>query len=77
MKRIFNKNRRGLLSVKTFQYFAEFHHIVFRTNLYIPKLASFFIMNLAKNGDFSEDDCKRMSFENCLKLFPDFEIYYK
>ena len=50
--------------------------IVFGTDLCISKLAPIITKNLDKNGDFSEEEYNKMSYSNCLQLFPNFEKFY-
>lgn len=66
----------GTNAVKSLQEFAGPEHIVFGTDLCISKLAPIITKNLAKDGDFSEEDYAKMSYENCLKLFPNLEKFY-
>jgi 6-methylsalicylate decarboxylase len=32
--------------------------------------------NLKKDGNFSDEDYNKMSYQNCLNLFPEFEKLY-
>jgi predicted TIM-barrel fold metal-dependent hydrolase len=69
-------NVSGEYQVKTLQAFAGPDHIVFGTDLCIAKLAPIWVKNLAKDGDFSEEEYHKVSYRNCLKLFPNFIKYY-
>ena len=69
-------NVSGDYALKALQSFAGPDHIVFGTDLCISKLASIITKNLSKDGDFSEEEYNKMSYSNCLKLFPDLEKYY-
>lgn len=60
----------GSNAVKTLQEFAGPEHILFGTDLCISKLAPIITKNLEKDGDFSEEEYNKMSYGNCLKLFP-------
>lgn len=66
----------GDYAVKTLQAFAGPDNIVFGTDLCISKLASIVTKNLEKDGNFSEEEYRKMSYGNCLKLFPAFHKYY-
>ena len=66
----------GEWAVKTLQAFAGPGHIVFGTDFCIDKLAPIITKNLAKDGDFNDDAYNKMSYQNCLKLFPEFKKYY-
>ena len=61
----------GDYAVKTLQSFAGTENIVFGTDLCISKLASIVTKNLAKDGNFSDEEYEKMSFKNCLRLFPE------
>jgi len=50
--------------------------IVFGTDLCISKLASIITKNLGKDGDFTDVKYEKMSYQNCLKLFPKLEKFY-
>ncbi len=66
----------GEYQVKTLQSFAGPDHIVFGTDLCIAKLAPIYVKNLAKDGDFTEEEYDKMSYGNCLELFPSLKKYY-
>ncbi len=66
----------GSYAVKTLQSFAGPDHIVYGTDLCIAKLAPIVSKNLEKDGDFTEDEYRKMSFGNGLKLFPDMKKYF-
>lgn len=66
----------GEYGVKTLQLFAGSEHIVFGTDLCISKLAPIITKNLNKNGDFTDEEYRQMSYENSLKLFPQLEKFY-
>ncbi len=66
----------GEWAVKTLQAFAGPEHLVFGTDLCIDKVASIVTKNLEKDGDFNDEEYSKMSFQNCLKLFPELEKYY-
>ena len=66
----------GEYAVKTLQAFAGPEHIVFGTDLCIDKVAPIVTKNLEKDGDFSEDEYNKMSYGNCLNLFPSLRKYY-
>ena len=69
-------NVSGEYAVKTLQQFAGPEQIVFGSDLCISNLASIITKNLAKNGNFSEEEYNKMSYQNCLKLFPELKKYY-
>lgn len=69
-------NVSGEYAVKALRSFAGPDHILFGTDLCVSKLATIITKNLAKNGDFSEDEYNKMSYGNSLKLFPSLEKYY-
>ena len=69
-------NVSGEYAVKALQQFAGPEHIVFGTDLCISKVASIITKNLEKDGDFSDEDYNKMAYQNCLKLFPEFEKLY-
>ena len=69
-------NVSGDYAVKTLQAFAGPDHIVFGTDLCISKLAPIITKNLAKDGEFTEEEYNKMSYGNCLRLFPKFERLY-
>ena len=69
-------NVSGEYQVKTLQAFAGPDHILFGTDLCIAKLAPIWVKNLAKDGNFSEEEYIKVSHRNCLKLFPNFSKYY-
>jgi len=66
----------GDYAVKTLQAFAGPDNIVFGSDLCINKLAAIATKNLRKDGDFTEEEYNKMSYGNCLNLFPEFEKYY-
>jgi predicted TIM-barrel fold metal-dependent hydrolase len=66
----------GKYQVKTLQSFAGPDHIVFGTDLCIAKLAPVWVKNLYKDGDFTEEEYEKMSYGNCLELFPSLKKYY-
>ena len=69
-------NVSGEYAVKTLQSFAGPDNIVFGTDLCISKLAPIITKNLAKDGNFSEEEYNKMSYGNCLNLFPSFRALY-
>jgi 6-methylsalicylate decarboxylase len=69
-------NVSGEYQVKTLQAFAGPDHIVFGTDLCIARLAPIWVKNLANDGNFSEEEYIKVSYGNCLKLFPNFSKYY-
>ena len=69
-------NVSGEYAVKTLQSFAGPDHMVFGSDLCISKLSAIVTKNLAKDGEFSEEDYDKMSYGNCLELFPDLKQYY-
>jgi len=69
-------NVSGDYALKTLQSFAGPDQIVFGTDLCISKLVPIITKNLKKDGDFTEEEYQKMSFENSLELFPDLHKYY-
>lgn len=69
-------NVTGEYQVKTLQSFAGPDHIVFGTDLCIAKLAPIWVKNLAKDGEFTEEEFNKVSYGNCLELFPDLQKFY-
>ena len=69
-------NVTGSYQVKTLQEFAGADNIVFGTDLNISKLSPIITKNLEKDGDFTDEEYDKMSFGNCLNLFPSFSQYY-
>lgn len=66
----------GDYAVKTLQAFAGPDNIVFGSDLCINKLATIATKNLRKDGDFTEEEYNKMSYGNCLDLFPSLKKYY-
>ncbi|MEJ2543916.1 MAG: amidohydrolase family protein [Calditrichaceae bacterium] len=66
----------GDYAVKTLQAFAGPDNIVFGSDLCINKLAAIATKNLRKDGDFTEEEYNKMSYGNCLDLFPSLKKYY-
>jgi predicted TIM-barrel fold metal-dependent hydrolase len=66
----------GDYAVKTLQAFAGPDNIVFGTDLCISKLAGITTKNLKKDGDFTDEEYDKMSYRNCLKLFPGLKKFY-
>ncbi|MFC2101940.1 amidohydrolase family protein [Bacteroidota bacterium] len=69
-------NVSGDYMVKTLQAFAGPDHIVFGSDLSISKLAPIITKNLAKDGNFTDEEYNKMSYSNCLRLFPAFNKLY-
>lgn len=66
----------GEYAVKTLQSFAGPDHIVFGTDLCISKLGLITTKNLEKDGDFTDEEYRKMSYSNCLELFPGLRKYF-
>ncbi len=66
----------GSHAVKTLQSFAGPDHLVFGTDLCISKLAPITTKNLESDGDFTEEEFRKMSYANCLELFPAMQKHY-
>lgn len=66
----------GEYQVKCLQAFAGEDHIVFGTDLCISKLSSIITKNLERDGDFSDEAYNKMSYRNCLELFPSLKGLY-
>ena len=66
----------GTYALKSLKAFAGPKNIVFGSDLSINKLASIITKNLSKDGEFTEEEYNNLSFNNCLKLFPEFEKLY-
>jgi predicted TIM-barrel fold metal-dependent hydrolase len=58
------------------EWFAGPDRLVFGTDLCISKLASVLTRNLKKDGDFTEEAYRKMSYGNCLELFPALQAFY-
>jgi len=69
-------NVSGEYAVKALQLFAGPDHIVYGSDLCISKLAAIITKNLAKDGGFSDEEYDKMSYGNCLNLFPGLQKYY-
>lgn len=69
-------NVAGDYQVKNLRSFAGPDHIVFGTDLCIAKLAPIWVRSLAKDGDFTEEEYNKVSYGNCLELFPSLEKFY-
>jgi predicted TIM-barrel fold metal-dependent hydrolase len=69
-------NVSGDYAVKALQMFAGPDHLVYGSDLCISKLAAIITKNLAKDGDFSQEVYDKMSYGNCLELFPSIQAYY-
>ena len=67
----------GEYALKALQTFAGPDHLVFGTDLCISRLAPIVTKNLDKNGDFTEETYRKLSHENCLKLFPSFKKVFQ
>ncbi len=70
-------NVSGEYALKALKSFAGPDNLVFGTDLCISKLAPIITKNLAKDGNFNEDDYNKMSYGNCLNLFPSFRKYFQ
>ena len=60
----------GESAVKTLQLFAGSKHILFGSDLCIAKTAPIIMKNLSKDGNFSDDEYRDMTYGNSLRLFP-------
>lgn len=69
-------NVSGDYQVKTLQAFAGPDHIVYGTDLCISKFAPIITKNLEKDGEFTDEEYDRMSWGNCLELFPAYRKLY-
>ena len=70
-------NVSGEYAVRNLQSFAGADHIVYGSDLCISKLAAIITKNLAKDGEFSDEEYNKMSYGNCLTLFPGLRELYK
>ena len=66
----------GSYALQTLKAFAGLKNMVFGSDLSINKLASIITKNLSKDGAFTDEQYNDLSFNNCLKLFPEFEQFY-
>ena len=66
----------GAYAVKTLQSFAGPDHMVFGSDLCIDKLAAIVTKNLEKDGEFTDEEYDKMSYGNCLELFPSLKNMY-
>ena len=69
-------NVSGESAVRALQSFAGADNVVFGTDLCISKLATIITKNLEKDGDFTDEEYNKMSYKNCLDLFPEFRSMY-
>jgi len=69
-------NVSGPYQLKALQEFAGPDHLVFGTDVCISKLAPIITKNLEKDGEFTDEDYNKMSYENSLELFPSLTEYY-
>ena len=66
----------GTSQVTKLQEFAGPDQIVFGTDLNISKLAPIITKNLEKDREFTDEEYDKMSYGNCLKLFPSYSKYF-
>ena len=66
----------GESQVQTLQKFAGADHIVFGTDVCINNVASIVTKNLEKDGKFTDEEYDKMSYGNCLELFPSLKELY-
>ena len=66
----------GESQVQTLQKFAGADHIVFGTDVCINNVASIVTKNLEKDGKFTDEEYDKMSYGNCLELFPSLKEPY-
>ena len=69
-------NVSGPYQLKSLQEFAGPDQLVFGTDVCISKLAPIITKNLEKDGEFTDEDYNKMSYENSLELFPSLTEYY-
>ena len=69
-------NVSGPYQLKSLQDFAGPDHLVFGTDLCISKVAPIITKNLEKDGEFSDEYYNKMSYGNCLELFPSLRAFY-
>ena len=66
-------NVSGTYQIEALRNFAGPDQMVFGTDLTISKLATIVTKNLEKDGDFSDAEFNKISYGNCLKIFPSLE----